>query len=560
MALGAVVVLGGAAGALLFWQHRTSQKREATREALAWVDPMARVEGCLFGTEPPSARAGEFPRHLRRVALGPDTARAWPSRCVEPLAANRPSTPELDALRTALRADDALVATLRRDGSSADLGAWRPAWDALRAEVSDRLAAAGVSLREPSLADAPRPRAVEVGDDLPVSLSESATTIGTSLGDGVLSVMWVDRSRERIFCRSRDGGGTVKCRRFPAPGPSGGVLALLASDRAEALVLVDQGAASYAVASADDPWSPLFGLRGIPLTSLPLRVRRDVVFAVTQRAGHAQFEQVVRAVPGAVVPLGPEVGLDRESALVAAGDPSTVWWVTSTATPGGLALDFRGLGTQSAWRSPASLQSPAALLTTCHAGGLAYVAVADAAATRVLVIDAQGPRELGSVGVLGRSLRLSCDAAGVTLVGETAFQSCALPSGCTEPVTVPGLRALARAGDTLVMVRAVGEHDAPRVVRRPLATPGSDARDEVVVLSDDTRHGGLAVRAAWMFTSGSRLLLFMSGDATVVRWSDDQGRSWHASREADDTPARPMRAEELAEEVRRAHRENPLTR
>ncbi len=560
LALGAVVVLGGSAGALVYWQQRASQKREATREALVWVDPMARVEGCLFGTEPPSARPGEFPRQLRRVALGPDTARAWPSRCLEPLSALRPASPRFDALRAALRADDALVTTLRRDGSSAELGAWRPAWDALRAEVAARLTAAGVTLRAASLADAPRPRAVEVGDDLPVSLSESATTAGVSLGDGVLSVMWVDHTRERIFCRSRDGGGTVKCRRFPPPGPTGGVLALLASDRAEALVLVDQGASSYAVASADDPWSPLFGLRGIPLTSLPLRVRRDVVFAVTQRAGRAQFEQVVRAVPGAVAPLGPEVGLDRESALVAAGDPSTVWWVTSTTTPGGLALDFRGLGTQSAWRSPAPLQSAAALLSTCHAGGVAYVAVADGATTRVLVIDAQGPRELGSVGALGRSLRLSCDGAGVTLVSETTFQSCALPTGCTGPVAVPGLRALARAGDTLVMVRAVGEHEAPRVVRRPLATADSDARDEVVVLSDDTRHGGLAVRAAWMFTSGSRLLLFMAGDATVVRWSDDQGRSWHASREADDTPARPMRAEELAEEVRRAHREDPLPR
>lgn len=558
LAAGAVAVLGLGAVGLLAWQHRAARRRQGEREALTWVDPMARAEGCLFGTEPPTARAGEFPRHLRRVALGPDTARAWPSRCVEPLAAAHLSSPGLAPLRAALRAEDALVATLRRDGASVDLGAWRPAWDALRAEVAGRLAAAGVTLREPSLAEAPRPRPVEIGDDLPVSLTESATLAGTTLGDGVLSVMWVDRSRERIFCRSRDGGGTVKCRRFPAPGPSGGVMSLLSSDRAEALVLIDQGAGSYAVASADDPWSPLFGLRGIPLTSLPLRVRRDVVFAVTQRGGRAQFEQVVRAVPGAVVQLGSEVGLDRESALVAAGDPSTVWWVTSTATPGGLALDFRGLGTQSAWRSPAPLRSPAALLATCHAAPLAYVAVADSGATRVLVVDAQGPRELGAVGPTGPSLRLSCDGAGVTLTGGITFQSCALPSGCTAPVTMPGLRALARAGDSLVMVRAVGDHEAPRVVRRPLAAADSDARDEVVVLSDDTRHGGLAARGAWMFTSGARLLLFMAGDATVVRWSDDQGRSWHASREADEAPARPMRAEELAEEVRRAHRENPL--
>lgn len=560
LVVGAVVVLAGGAAGLIGWQRRVAHRRQAEREAQAWVDPMARVEGCLFGTETSPAGLRELPRHLRRVALGPDALRAWPSRCVDPLAAARLTSPLVEPLRAALRADDAIVTTLRREGTGADLGGWRPAWEALRLDVADRLATSGVSLREPSLADAPRPRAVEVGEELPVSLTESATLAGVSYGDGVLSVMWVDRSRERVFCRSRDGGGTIRCRRFPAPAPSGGVLALLPSDRAEALVLIDQGAGSYGVASADDPWSPLFGLRGIPLASLPLRVRRDVVFAITQRGGHAQFEQVARGAPGAVAPLGPEVALDRESALVAVGDPSTVWWATSTATPGGLALDFRGLGTPIAWRSPASLQSPTALFTACHAGALSYVAIADGAATRVLAIDAQGPRELGTLGALGRTLRLSCDGAGVTVVGDGSFQSCTLTGLCGAPTSVAGLRALARAGDSLVIARAVGEHDAPRVLRRPLASPGDASHDEVVVLSDDTRHGGLASRAAWMFSSGTKLLLFLVGDATVVRWSDDQGRTWHPSREAEETPARPMRAEELAEELRRAHRENPAPR
>jgi hypothetical protein len=545
-------VLAGAGAAMLAWQHQVSRQQEARRMALAWVDPMARVEGCLFGTDGAPASAAELPRQLRRVALGPDAARGWPSRCLDLLAPAGGSAEEaaVARLRAALRSDDAQVASLRRDGVSSELGGWRPQWLALRADVGRRLSSAGVSLRSASMVDAPRPRAVEPGEELPVSLSESATLAGASAGDGVLSMMWVDHSRERIFCRSRDGGGTIRCRRFAAPGPSGGVLALLASDRAEALVLVDQGAGSYGVASADDPWSPLFGLRGVPLQSLPLRARNDVVYAITTRGGRAQFEQVPRAAPGAVAPLGPEVSLERESALVAAGDPSLVWWVTSTATPGGLALDFRALGVQTAWRSPTPLRSPAALLATCHAGPIAYVAVADAGQSRVLAIDAQGPRELGLTEASGRAPRLSCDGAGVTVVGEGSFQSCGLSGGCTPPVRVPGLRALARSGDSLVMVRAVGEHEAPRVLRRPLSAQDTDARDELVVLSDDVRHGGLAARAAWIFSQGTRLLLFMSGDATVVRWSDDQGRSWHPSREANDVPARLESADDLLHDAR----------
>ncbi|MDB4927551.1 MAG: hypothetical protein JWM10_35, partial [Myxococcaceae bacterium] len=146
--------------------------------------------------------------------------------------------------------------------------------------------------------------------------------------------------------------------------------------------------------------------------------------------------------------------------------------------------------------------------------------------------------------------RLSCDAAGVTVAGDAGFQSCGLVGGCSPPVAVAGLRAVARSGDSLVIVKAVGEHGAPRVVRRPLAAGDSDARDDLVVLSDDVRHGGLAVRAAWIFSQGNRLLLFMSGDATVVRWSDDQGRSWHASREANDAPPRLESADDLLHDAR----------
>jgi hypothetical protein len=315
-------------------------------------------------------------------------------------------------------------------------------------------------------------------------------------------------------------------------------------------VLVDQGAGSYGVASADDPWSPLFGLRGVPLQSLPLRVRNDVVYAITTRGGRAQFEQVARGAPGAVAVLGPEVSQQRESALVAAGEPSLVWWVTSTATPNGLALDFRALGVQTAWRAPTPLRTPAALLATCHAGPIAYVAVADDGQTRVLAVDSQGPRELGVVEGGRGAPRLSCDGLGVTVAGEGRFQSCGLTGGCSPPVAVANLRALARSGDSLVIVKAVGEHGAPRVLRRPLAAADTDARDDLVVLSDDVRHGGLAARAAWLFPQGGRLLLFLSGDATVVRWSDDQGRSWHASREANDAPVRLQSADDLIHDAR----------
>lgn len=560
LAAGAVVALGGVGGGMFMWQRNASRQQAARREALAWADPLARVEGCLFGTDPVPARTDQLSRHLRRVALGPDAGRGWPSRCLDLLGASaaRDEGVAVERLRVALRADDALVAALRREGASAELGAWRPRWNELRARVAQRLVGAGSALRAASMVDAPRPRAVEAGEELPVSLSESATLAGSSAGDGVLSVMWVDHSRERIFCRSRDGGGTIRCRRYPAPGPSGGVLALLPSDRAEALALVDQGGGSYAVASADEPWSPLFGLRGVPLQSLPLRVRGDVVYAITTRGGRAQFEQVARGVPGAVAPLGPEVALERESALVAAGDPSLVWWVTSTATAGGLALDFRALGVQTAWRAPAPLRSATALLSSCQAGPLAYVAVVDASETRVLAVDAHGPRELGVAGSAGRPVRMACDGAGVTVVGEESFQSCGLTGGCSPAVRVPGLRALARSGDALVMLRAVGDHDAPRVLRRPLASQASAARDELVVLSDDVRHGGLASRAAWIFSQGTRLLLFMAGDATVVRWSDDQGRSWHPSREANDAPLRLDSAADLLRDSRPARPGRPV--
>ncbi|MBK6529774.1 MAG: hypothetical protein IPF99_09275 [Deltaproteobacteria bacterium] len=140
LAAGAVVVLGGAGGGMLAWQRKTSRQQAARREALAWADPMARVEGCLFGTDPMPARPDELSRHLRRVALGPDAGRAWPSRCLDLLGANaaRDEAVAVERLRVALRADDGLVAALRREGASAELGAWRPRWSELRARVAQR--------------------------------------------------------------------------------------------------------------------------------------------------------------------------------------------------------------------------------------------------------------------------------------------------------------------------------------------------------------------------------------------------------------------------------------
>ena len=291
----AFVAMGAGLGA---WRWRVDRARSRHEAFAAWIDPVARAEGCLFGVDAPPADARALQWHLRRLALSADARERWPERCVTGLAGAGVRAAGLPALAAALHDETARVAALRMDGAEASLGQWVSAWDAVRAQVSQGLAAEGLALRPASLAEAPSLRSAEASEELPVEVPPESALAGVSRGDGVLSMLWVDPQRGRVLCRTRDGGASMRCRRYPAPGAAGGVVALVPNDRAEALLLVDDGTGGYAVASADDLQAPLFSLQGAPLHSLPLRVHHDVLSAITQRGGAVSFEQVQRRQEG----------------------------------------------------------------------------------------------------------------------------------------------------------------------------------------------------------------------------------------------------------------------
>ncbi len=531
-----------ASGWFLASRRRDQRALEGTRAALRLH---ARAQACLFGDSSTPRDASLRAARLRRIALATPPGAPWPAACETHLRALRDASASSDALSSMTPAVDALVTAVRRELSpdavrafqhgERDLsvdGAARASL-ALHTEAAVRANARRVRLPEDHDAVTPAPLAPIGGDVLPLSLAPGALTIGSTFRAGTLNALFIEPSQERVFCRSRDRGASVACRRFaPAHAPHW----LVAHDTPEALVLVDDGHPEHTVVvSPDATDAPIYTAPHPLVSSLPALVQEPVLHAVTDVAGASVWTRCTRG--GACVdhPLMPAVR--RESVIVSAD--RAVWWFGVNGPDGALSLDARSLDADDApMQHLTPLRTSATLLASCLAEGVAWVAAVDARGAQLAMVTADAPPRVMQ-GVSPRTLpyELVCDAKGATLVDARGLQSCERDAGCSPSLPLTGVHRVARIDGTVVDV-FLGAGDGLRV----RAGAGASLGDAPVrALDDDASHGGLSARALWMLPAGDRLVLFATGATTAVLWSDDRGVRWHPAREAVSNDARPMR-------------------
>jgi hypothetical protein len=547
VALVVLAVVLGLAAALARRRHLDARRLADQRAAAVGAHALsAALDRCLFGDEPVDDRS--LAARARRVALHRDTAPAWPGACATHAlalvdAVRRAPAPPPPLARAADRAmavtraltDNALLAATKgfRDGTSdVDAFTWAPLVAALHAADRSLATAYGLGPARAPRVPAPRALASAAGDLVPASVAPGATVAGVSAAAGTLSVLFIEPGRERVFCRTRDRGVTVACRRL-----RGDVAPpyLVANDDAEALLLrADPGAT---IAPADSLDAPVFTV-GAPLVrSLAARVSGGTLYAVADVAGAMTLARCPRGAPCARFPLGAAVTGD--AAVLSSS--AARWWLgvaTSDATP---ALVARRLSPDAPPADPVTvtaLTSGATLLASCHADGVAYAAASDGPRAHLVAFEADAPpRVLGTLTGVGVPAELVCDAAGATLVGASLVGSCERRGGCAEPVALDGQRRVARVGGELVVVSTT--RDGGDGLRARHGAPGEITRARAWAVDDDAAHGGVSARDLWLFTAGDHLVLFATGATTAVLWSSDRGERWQASREPVD--ARPMR-------------------
>jgi hypothetical protein len=519
-------------------RRREADRGEALRAATRAHTLAAEVSACLLGP-----RARDPLAHARRVALHPDTPAAWPGTCaakVRSLAVATARAPALAALsaraQTLARAlaDPALPAALEgfRDGRAPGAAfAWITAAEALQG--ADEALARDLRLAPARPALTPRRALPSVtGDVVPAAVAPGATVAGWSAAAGTLSALFIEPTADRVFCRTRDRGVTVACRRLGAAPDAPAWL--VANDAPEALLLRPRPTAS--IAPADALETPVYRLAQ-PLTpGLVARVLDGGLLAVTDAAGAAALARCPRGSPCATLPLG--LPAARESVLVATGPAR--WWLGVTGPEGALALSARRLDPAGPAAAPlrvASLSSAATLLASCQAAGVAYVAATDGGRSHLFALEGEAaPRALGSVDAVPPPAELLCDARGATLFGATTAQGCERAGGCSA-LAWTGLRRAARIDGELVTVELT--RDGGDGLRARHATPARFAEARASAVDDDAAHGGVSARDLWLFAADGRLVLFASGATTAVLWSDDRGERWQAAREP--LAARPMR-------------------
>jgi hypothetical protein len=539
-----VAVAALVASAWLYAGRRRDQRNRAA--ALRALTLAARFEACVAGDGAPRD-APSLTARLRRIALALDTAPAWPQACASQSVAivdlARESAPLAALSRRAAGLASALespslgasVQSFRAGRGDAQLGELTAALRALRVELGVVATAYRQPLGRAHTAGAPSPLPPVGGDMIPVSVAAGSTVAGWNYAGGTLSALFIEPTRERVFCRSRDRGGAWRCKRFAREGAP---QYLVANDDPEAIALVESARGATAFASLDALAQPIFSLPWSIVSSLPARVAGSRLVAVVDDAGASSLARCVRG--GACSRDALAMPARRESVLVAAGPER--WWL-GVAGEGSLSLDARRIADEGGPLGAASqvvpLRSTAALLASCHAPGVAYVAVVDAPGTHLVAIEAgHAPRSLGSLSQGSLPFELVCDARGATLVGDASVQSCALAGGCAPKLAVEGPRRFARVGGELVMVSVARDGDGLRVRR---GDPMRFASATTTAIDDDAAHGGVSARALWLFTAGDRLVLFATGATTTVLYSDDRGARWTAAREGFDGTVRPMR-------------------
>jgi len=547
VALVVLAVVLALAAALARRRHLDARRLADQRAAAVGAHALsATLDRCLFGDEPVDDRS--LVARARRVALHRDTAPTWPGACATHAlalvdAVRRAPAPPTPLVRAADRAmavtraltDNALPAAVKgfRDGTSdVDAFAWAPLVAALH--VADRSLATAYGLGPARALRVPALHALAsaAGDVVPVSVAPGATVAGVSAAAGTLSVLFIEPGRERVFCRTRDRGVTVACRRLSGDATP---RYLVANDDAEALLLRADPNATIAPADALD--APVFTLGGPLVPSLAARVSGGTLYAVADVAGAMTLARCPRGAPCARFPLGaPATG---DAAVLSTG--AARWWLGVATPDASPSLVARRLSPDAPPAEPVTvtaLTSAATLLASCRADGVAYVAATDGARAHLVAFEADGPpRVLGALQGVGAPAELACDAMGATLVGTSLVGSCARRGGCAEPFALDGQRRVARVGGELVVVSTT--RDGGDGLRARHGAPGELTRARAFAVDDDAAHGGVSARDLWLFTAGDRLVLFATGATTAVLWSDDRGERWHASREPVD--ARPMR-------------------
>jgi hypothetical protein len=432
-------------------------------------------------------------------------------------------------------ADNGLLATMKgfRDGTSdADAFAWVPLVATLHAADGALATAYGLGPARPERTTTAHPLPSVAGDVVPVSVAPGSVVAGVSSAAGTLSVLFIEPGHERVFCRTRDRGVTVACRRL---GGDTGPRYLIANDDPEALLL--RSDANATIAPADTLDAPVFSV-GAPLApSLAARVSGGTLYAVTNVASAMTLARCPRGAPCVTFPLG--VPTAREATVLSTG--AGRWWLGVAGADASLALVARQLTADAPPADPVTLTpltSGATLLASCHAEGVTYAAASDGGRAHLLALEGNAaPRILGALTGIGVPAELVCDAAGASLVGTSQVGSCERRGGCGEPIALEGQRRVARVGGELVVVSAT--RDGGDGLRARHGAPGELAGARLWAVDDDAAHGGVSARDLWLFTAGDHLVLFASGATTVVLWSNDRGERWQASREPVD--ARPMR-------------------
>lgn len=527
-----------------------SRRRAAHARATAQLaDALAsRLTVCVVGETSPARDVAAMNARLRRVALASTTPAVWPMNCsararaIVEMAHGEAHLAKLStqaaALATALDRDAILgeVTAFREGRAGLPFDAIATALRGLHVEATILAGTYGRSRERPRETNLPTALAPIGGDLIPVSIAQGAVVAGSNSVAGTLSALFIEPTRERVFCRSRDRGGSWTCRRFAREGAP---QYLVGSDAPEAITLVESPAGTAAFASLDALTQPVFSLTKPIVPSLAARVSNGALVAVTADGPRAVLQRCARGGACVEAPLGTPSRL--ESVLVRAG--SDAWWVGVSGEANALSLDARSVSAAPAplgeVQHVTTLHSPSTLLASCNAEGVSYVAAVDAPGTHLFAVEpGHAPRELGDVAQSGLPFELLCDAQGVTLVGGSSAQSCRREGGCAPALSFEVPRRFARIGGELVMVSIARDGDGLRVRH---GDPMNFATAPTAAIDDDAAHGGISARSLWLFSAGDRLALFATGATTVALWSDDRGATWQPAREGFDGAIRPAR-------------------
>lgn len=461
-----------ASGWFFLSRRRAAHARATAQQAGALA---SKLTVCVLGEGASARDAAALNARLRRVALAPSTPVAWPSNCAERARAivemahgedhlarlsERASELSTALSRAALTAE---ITAFREGRAGLSLDAMATSLRALHVEATILAGTYGRSRERPRETNLPTALAPLGGDLIPVSIAQGSVVAGSNSAAGTLSALFIEPTRERVFCRSRDRGGSWTCRRFAREGAP---QYLVGSDMPEAISLVESLAGTAAFASFDALTQPVFSLAKPIVPSLAARVSNGALVAVTADGPLAVLQRCARGGACVEAPLGTPSRL--ESVLVRAG--SDAWWVGVSGEPNALSLDARSVPAAPAplgeVQHVTALHSPSTLLASCNAEGVSYVAAVDAPGTHLFAVDAgHAPRELGDVAQSGLPFELLCDAQGATLVGGASAQSCRREGGCAPKLTFELPRRFARgrrARDGLDRARRGGAARAPR--------------------------------------------------------------------------------------------------